>query len=490
MAVDFNKSGVPAIMEDRLKVVRWPHFMEKTHLGPEKTRKSKGVLGQLYDRVERKAFVPAYKNHFDARILDGPSPSSAILQQVRVIKSHYDRWMRRTMAQNSIMSEFEVWSTFALSHDCEFNDYKFAEEFGRVSAGLKDHWRKIVIQEAGGSQFDKLAPWATAMYIVTKLESDEKLAKLQDKHGHQAAEAIIGAPVSLGNPHELPLISFPWLFADTLGEIALRFEGKSTTIPSGRPWAATHGMAERPFAQPQHILDQPLEISYANGAVQHRGEIIDCFNNNTAVPKAEPDAGSSRPWQNDDPKPGSDALRLGEELNLMDFDLFERETESYPKMQESQIPVAKPLNPQAKRSDTPAGNDLGELLDFGEQVDPRLSPASIEPITTPKESFIEDPRRHSRHLDTTNIGQTAPLTPSMSASPPNPPDPNNPDPRENEYRLRRSLRLSQRLEMIEKLEGPTDEDAMVDDCSEDGEVVELGPSTTMSMLDRLESMMG
>ena len=83
-AVDYPKTGVPAIMDRRLERTRWPHFMEKKN---KKQYHSKKVLGQLYDSVQTSSFEPDYELDFDQRILSAYEPSTEQYDQVQIIKN-------------------------------------------------------------------------------------------------------------------------------------------------------------------------------------------------------------------------------------------------------------------------------------------------------------------------------------------------------------------------------------------------------------------
>lgn len=196
-AVDYPKSGQPAQMPKALNAKQWPHFMEKKSRSSYKSHK---VLGQLYDSVDRVAFVPNYDAPFDERILHACEPSDDIMQDARGLKHEYDTSLQRVMAQHDIKTEFEVWSTFVLDHSKASKDYKFHEEIGQLSNSLKEQYYNAVVDKAGGKRWEHLIPWAVAMYRVTKEELEA--SKLE---GRGAA---------------MPFISFPWLLRSTLTQIA------------------------------------------------------------------------------------------------------------------------------------------------------------------------------------------------------------------------------------------------------------------------------
>ena len=217
-AVDYNKTGNPAIMSRNLTPRVWPHFMEKKGKPKTAIYKSGKILGQLYDAVERVDFVPSLEMPFNERILECKlEVNDDLTQFARDLKDDYDSAMRRIMAQHEIKTEFEVWSTFVLSHANMSKDYKFHEELGAISGYLLEGFRQESYNKIGGRSFQLLAPLVVAMYRVTHLEMKEALEKhrrknLKDeKYFHRPSPEM----------SKLPLISFPWIFPHVLGKIAM-----------------------------------------------------------------------------------------------------------------------------------------------------------------------------------------------------------------------------------------------------------------------------
>ena len=209
-AVDYPKTGQPAQMPKALHAKNWPHFMEKKGL---KSYQSRKILGQLYDAVDRVAFVPNFDAPFDERILNACEPSEDLMQDARELKHEYDTSLQRIMAQHDIKTEFEVWSTFVLDHSKASKDYKFHEEIGQLSRSLKEQYYTAVLDKAGGKNRDDLVPWAVAMYRVT---NDE-----------------LGSVKLEGRGASMPFISFPWLLSSTLTEI-VKGADKLTNIEHNR----------------------------------------------------------------------------------------------------------------------------------------------------------------------------------------------------------------------------------------------------------------
>ena len=216
MAVDYVKTGLPAHLSRDLKPLKWPHFMEKVGKQQHQVYTSRKVLGQLYDQVERIDFVPTFAAPFDSRILQAYTLDEHILQSAREIKQEYDAHMRRIMAQQEINTEFEVWSTFVLQHSNTSNNFKYHEQIGEISMALKDQFRLICHERAGGKDYEHIGPFAAAMYEVT---AREVTAAVEDCYRIQ----MVGGrpkPLRKMTPSTMPLMSFPWLFQDILGKIA------------------------------------------------------------------------------------------------------------------------------------------------------------------------------------------------------------------------------------------------------------------------------
>ncbi|KAL4739107.1 RNA dependent RNA polymerase-domain-containing protein [Aspergillus similis] len=218
-AVDYSNTGIPAVMIRDLEPHKWPHFMEKNNR-PESARyHSKKVLGQLYDAVESIDFVPNLEMDFDKRILNcHVEVPKAMYDFARKLKDEYDIAIRRIMAQHEIKTEFEVWSTFVLSHAKIDKDYKFHEDIGAMSFALRESFKKRAFDKVGGRTFDALAPLAVAMYRVTHKEMAAALATHRERK--PSDERLLNNKPAL-EMEQLPLISFPWIFSKILGQIAV-----------------------------------------------------------------------------------------------------------------------------------------------------------------------------------------------------------------------------------------------------------------------------
>lgn len=185
-AVDFPKTGVPAILPNRLRNRDYPHFMEK---GAGKTYKSHKILGRLYDMVDRVSFCPIYDGKFDERILHA-FPLNQLeewFEFATTMKSKYDGAIRRIMLQHEIGSEIEVVTCFVLAHSPGKNDYKYHEEIGALFQNIRSIIKEDVekhLQSKKAYELDA-AKFAAASYHITW----EGVKNWREKEGIKKADA-------------------------------------------------------------------------------------------------------------------------------------------------------------------------------------------------------------------------------------------------------------------------------------------------------------
>ena len=231
------------------------------------------MLGQLYDKVESVDFVPQYEQPFDKRILRAYKLDDGLLKTVRQIKTQYDTYMRRIMAQHEIKTEFEVWSTFVLSRPRVGSDYKLQEEIGRISEDLKAHFRLVCMEKAGGRDFAVLGPFVAGMYKVTKEEMDIALAECR------ATMTVSGreVPKRKMEPKSMPLITFPWLFEKELGRIATGIDTSDDFEDLGLLPLTLKGDGHSRKRQGGGEISFDDFIQQEDGVIVHRGEELDLF---------------------------------------------------------------------------------------------------------------------------------------------------------------------------------------------------------------------
>ena len=277
-AVDYVKTGEMVVIPQRLRPPKWPHYMEKDHLRPEKRYVSKKVLGKLYDQVERVDFVAEFDAAFDARILEAYEVSDRTFADAAGVKELYDAAMHRIMAQQAIKTEFEVWSTFVLSHANQSNDYKFHEEMGNISAALKDRFRMLCYEKAGGKDFDKLGPFVAAMYKVTSDQMAQALKECQQVKFVGGREERVRER----SGQTMPLMSFPWIFPEVLGKIASGKLVDRNSVATAAHDLLRQGHQKMTFMKKKHTRSDATEedmVQTAEGITQ-RGELLELFQDN------------------------------------------------------------------------------------------------------------------------------------------------------------------------------------------------------------------
>lgn len=325
-AVDYNKTGVPAVLTRSLTPWMWPHFMEKKGKPPTAVYKSPKILGQIYDAVQRTGFEPRLETSFDKRILNSDiEVSEDLLQFARVLKDEYDSAMRRMMAQHEIRTEFEVWTTFVLSHANMSKDYKFHEEIGAMSTYLQKEFRKHCYDKVGGRSAECVAPLAVAMYRVTHEEMSEALKK---RHTESSMAGLHFNNQTQSD--ELPLISFPWIFPDVLGKIAI---GYSELPPySVDDTASVDLEVDKDGLNGKGVLSSQAELGTTHAPGAQETSLLEC----DTVIQTQPHPSSSRnvTKETEDSAdllasfgftsvasrgPSDTTILSGEEVNLMDF---------------------------------------------------------------------------------------------------------------------------------------------------------------------------
>jgi len=216
-AVDYPKTGVPAQLTPDLRVQKYPHWCGKP---ANKSYHSDKVAGQMYDEVERVDFKPEYRESFDNRVLTAfESIPTEVLNVAKQLKTEYDEDIRRVMAQYGIQTEFEIWSAFVMQHNRVGSDYKFAEELGRTMNTLKAHFRESLLEQAGS--LSGLANQQASFYLLIAAAYRVTAHEMVSTHQHMLhILPMLADPDGYDEFNRMPLISFPWVFADELSHIA------------------------------------------------------------------------------------------------------------------------------------------------------------------------------------------------------------------------------------------------------------------------------
>ncbi|KAL6698400.1 RNA dependent RNA polymerase domain-containing protein [Trichoderma pleuroticola] len=214
-AVDYPKTGEPAEWNPSQDNPQdWPHFMEK-----RASYTSERALGKIYNRVVKQSiqFRPDWENAFDQRIINRFQLDNAMLKDARKIKSQYDISVRRILLQYNLATEFELYTSWAMSKPSIGSDYKRQEELGKEFDAVKQRFRDACFEAAGGHDEAKIDRFVAAMYKVT--EEEIKIALFEHHRGPTNEGGVI-VPARRLDPKSMPFISFPWIFPWVMIRIA------------------------------------------------------------------------------------------------------------------------------------------------------------------------------------------------------------------------------------------------------------------------------
>lgn len=173
--------------------------------------KSEKALGHIYNRVIKQSiqFRPDWENAFDQRIINRFQLDNAMLKDARKIKVQYDISVRRILLQYNLETEFELYTSWAMSKPSIGSDYKRQEELGKEFDAVKQRFRDACYEAAGGHNEAKIDRFVAAMYKVT--EEEIKIA-LFEHHRGPTNEGGVVIPARRLEPKSMPFISFPWIF--------------------------------------------------------------------------------------------------------------------------------------------------------------------------------------------------------------------------------------------------------------------------------------
>ncbi|RDA82891.1 hypothetical protein CP532_4354 [Ophiocordyceps camponoti-leonardi (nom. inval.)] len=228
-AVDYPKTGQPAdkMGPDR-QPKKWPHFMEK-----RPSYHSNKALGVVYDKVVKQAvkFCPDWEHAFDKRVLLKFELDDDTLSKARSLKAEYDVCVRRILMQHAVATEFELFTTWAMSAPPVGTDYKRQEQLGWEFDTLRTRFREQCYEAAGGSDAKRLDRFVAAMYCVTEQEMKAALTRHDDSEDDGWEENEPGK--SQPEPKSMPLISFPWIFYRVMIRIATGREPRTRRTQQG-----------------------------------------------------------------------------------------------------------------------------------------------------------------------------------------------------------------------------------------------------------------
>lgn len=174
LAVDFPKTGHPAILHSSLRPTEYPDFMEKDR--NVKVYESSSILGKLYRKVEHPEFLPGFQSPtrealqlcFDqAMIVEGYEDC---LQDAESHKDWYDKKLMGLMNQYGIERECEIISGRVLKLSSAYRR-RGGDEQERIDAVMKDLKKQAstyVYGDVSGDRSEKkIDARVSACYYVT-----------------------------------------------------------------------------------------------------------------------------------------------------------------------------------------------------------------------------------------------------------------------------------------------------------------------------------
>ncbi|KAL3502022.1 hypothetical protein ACH5RR_036471 [Cinchona calisaya] len=169
IAVDFPKTGVPAVIPSDLRVKEYPDFMEK----PDKTTyESKNVIGKLFREVKdiaphtssiRSFTREVARKSYDPELeVDG---FEDYINEAFEYKSEYDYKLGNLIDYYGIKTEAEILSGGIMKMSKAFHRRKGAEVVGMAVRSLRNEARTWF--NKNGSESDDVYAKASAWYHVT-----------------------------------------------------------------------------------------------------------------------------------------------------------------------------------------------------------------------------------------------------------------------------------------------------------------------------------
>ncbi|KAK5998750.1 RNA-dependent RNA polymerase 1 [Cladobotryum mycophilum] len=244
-AVDYPKTGEPAKWKSKYNPQKWPHFMEKK----KSSYQTKKALGVIYDKVVKQTiqFLPDWERAFDQRVITRFELEHAILKEARKIKTQYDTAVRRILSQHNVETEFELYTAWVMSKPPIGSDYKRQEDLGREYDALKQRFRDICYEVAGGYDETKIDKFVAAMYKVT--EEEIKIALFEHHRGPTNDAGIMDRFWGRYNPKKSVLaaahrktgtVAQPVVDQSTQA-VAADTEPKDVVVQAVKPAALTNG---------------------------------------------------------------------------------------------------------------------------------------------------------------------------------------------------------------------------------------------------------
>ncbi|CAM8880814.1 unnamed protein product [Rhodiola kirilowii] len=202
VAVDFPKTGAPAVIPANLHAKEYPDFMEKP---VEACYKSPNVIGKLYREVKSITDNSQYRKYFSlADALESYDRDMEVegfenyIDDAFYFKDSYDRKLRDLMAYYKIKREAEIISGNIMSFVKSFKKKRDAEAISEAVKSLREEARgwfneKSISNRGPDDPYAKASAW---YYVTYHPNCWEYYDEVLEKHEHQ--------------------LSFPWCVYDKL----------------------------------------------------------------------------------------------------------------------------------------------------------------------------------------------------------------------------------------------------------------------------------
>lgn len=221
-AVDYPKTGHPAVLPRELRPVEYPDFMEKED---KPVYQSQSVLGQLYRAVKERATgggleVPGAR--VEALVLDGDLEVPGFkehLDEAWIAKGFYDQEVTEIMHKYRIESEAQVVTGCigSMSALHRVKPVKIKERIREAFGGVTKKAREIF--EYGLGVVDREEPRPEE-----RISDAERAAKAYAYYYVTYSSEWRERKIAEGEVEESDevLLSFPWVAADVLGSLKAR----------------------------------------------------------------------------------------------------------------------------------------------------------------------------------------------------------------------------------------------------------------------------
>jgi hypothetical protein len=218
LAVDFVKTGIPAVFPTNLRLNKYPHFMENARKDKYESIK---VLGKIFDICEKKISDERTKCQMYVEVDEDfyVTGSESYLERADQLMCDYNEELWRIMRHFGIYNEFEALTGFALSFSRRASPKgaRGGDAQYRLNSAvheLKTHFRSIYFNIIEESAEDKVREGSDSHLIYSIRAQQVASAWYYCAYRQQWDDDVP------------PLISFPWIAFETLCEIKKNSKNK------------------------------------------------------------------------------------------------------------------------------------------------------------------------------------------------------------------------------------------------------------------------